>query len=139
MSSTNGTLNSVTLIGRLGQDPVIRYTGTGTAVCSFNLATSRWNGKENITDWHRVVIWGKSGETAQEHLKSGRKVLVQGEMRTKMWEADGVRRYTTEVHAISWQFMDAPNNGKNQQQPKEESPTQEEPEVVPVIDDDMPW
>lgn len=97
-------VNKVILVGRLGQDPEIRYMPNGSAVANVTLATSEeWNDKQTgekkeLTEWHRVVIFGKLAEIAGEYLKKGAQVYFEGQLRTRKWQdQQGVDRYTTEV------------------------------------------
>ncbi|WP_434077462.1 single-stranded DNA-binding protein [Pseudomonas aeruginosa] len=98
------SINEVRLIGHMGSTAEVRYTPDGTAVASFPLATSKRvkNKKtgeyEARTEWHRAVAWGKNAEFVGEYLGKGSYVYVEGELRTREWEKDGVKRYTTEVH-----------------------------------------
>ena len=85
-----GSVNKVTLVGRLGADPEVRYTASGTAVGNFSLATSEvWNDKEGQrqerTEWHRIVVWGKLAEIVGEYLGKGRQVYVEGRLQTRKW------------------------------------------------------
>ena len=96
-------VNKVILIGNLGQDPELRYTGSGTAVCNMRLATSETykdrdgNQVEN-TEWHNVVAWSRLAEICGEYLKKGSQVYFEGQLQTRQWEdRDGNTRYTTEV------------------------------------------
>lgn len=106
-----GTINKVILIGRLGADPDIRYSANGTAVAKFNLATNErvpagegnW---EDRTEWHRVVAFGKLAEICGNYLNKGKQVFIEGSLRTQQWEdAQGVKRYTTEIVARDIQFL----------------------------------
>ncbi len=103
------------LIGRLGNNPEIRYTNTGTADANFNLATSEnWNDKngqkQERTEWHRVVVWGKLAELCQKYLSKGRQCFVEGRLQTRSWDdKDGNKRYTTEIVATTVQFLGGPN------------------------------
>jgi single-strand DNA-binding protein len=97
-------LNKVILIGNLGADPELRYTSSGSAVVTLNLATSRrWKDKasgerKEATEWHRVIIWGKLAEIAGEHLKKGSQIYLEGSLQTRKWQGkDGKDNYTTEV------------------------------------------
>src|SRR5438105_1963433 len=105
------TLNRVQLIGRLGGDPQMRYTSTGTAVATFSLATNRqWQGKDgNLqeeTDWHSIVTWEKLAQMCSEYLTKGRLVYVEGRLQTRSWEAEGQTRYKTEIVASDVLFLD---------------------------------
>lgn len=114
-------VNRVILLGRLGSDPELRNTGSGMNVCTFNLATSEsWvkdGKKEEKTEWHRVIIWGKLGETACKYLKKGRQVYIEGKLQTRTWnEKDtGVKRYATEIIGLSMQFIgDGNSDGRRE-------------------------
>lgn len=115
MSSSNGTHNSITLIGRLGVEPELFYTSKGTAVCHLRLATNRrprQDEKQGKPDWHRVVIFGKAGETAMAHLSKGRRVLITGELQYRKYEdKDGNDQWITEIVTSSFSFMDYKNGG----------------------------
>lgn len=95
-------VNKVILMGNLGGDPEVRYTADGVAVARFSLATNEvYNGKDGNrqeqTEWHRVVAWGKLAETCGKHLAKGKAVYLEGKLRTSSWEQDGSRRYKTEI------------------------------------------
>jgi single-strand DNA-binding protein len=111
------TLNKVTLIGRLGRDPEMRYTASGTAVCTFTLATNRFrqgtDGQpQEETDWHTVVTWDKLAETCNQFLSKGRLVFVEGHLQTRSWEQDGQKRYKTEVVAREMIILDSKDRGE---------------------------
>lgn len=107
-------VNKVILIGRLGGDPEVRYTTNGGAVANFNLATNEsWtdkNGqKQERTEWHRVVIWGKMAELCGQYLSKGRQAFVEGRLQTREWnDKEGNKRYTTEIVAQNVQFLGGP-------------------------------
>lgn len=96
-------VNKVILVGNLGQDPELRYTGSGTAVANVSLATNEsYKNRDGEvvenTEWHRLVFWGRLAEIAGEYLKKGRQVYVEGSLQTRQWEdKDGNTKYTTEV------------------------------------------
>lgn len=96
-------LNKVQLIGRLGKDPEARSFESGTNMTTFSVATSEtWKDKatgekREATEWHNVVAWGALADTCKKYLKKGSQVFVEGKIRTRSWEKDGVTRYTTEV------------------------------------------
>ncbi|MGC0914878.1 single-stranded DNA-binding protein [Pantoea agglomerans] len=97
-------VNKVILVGNLGQDPEVRYMPNGGAVANITLATSEaWRDKQTgenkeVTEWHRVVLFGKLAEVAGEYLRKGSQVYIEGQLRTRKWQgADGQDRYTTEV------------------------------------------
>ena len=104
-------INKVILVGRLGQDPEVRYTPSGVAVANFSIATSdEWRDKDTgekkeRTEWHRIVAWRRLGEICGEYLSKGRQVYIEGKLQTRSWEKDGVTRCTTEIVASDVQFL----------------------------------
>ncbi|MFQ5864381.1 MAG: single-stranded DNA-binding protein [bacterium] len=112
MSTGRYSVNKVILLGRLGQDPELRYTPNGAAVTTLSLATNEvWKdnegNKQERTEWHRVVLWRKLAEIAGEFLKKGSRVYFEGRLQTRSWEdKDGVKRYVTEVIADTMTMMD---------------------------------
>lgn len=104
-------INKVILIGRLGADPVIRYTPDGTAVANFSIATSsKWKDKDSgrtkeSVEWHRIVAWDKLAEICGEYLEKGRQVYVEGKLKTRSWTKDRITRYTTEIIISDVQFL----------------------------------
>ncbi|HKV03520.1 MAG TPA: single-stranded DNA-binding protein [Candidatus Acidoferrales bacterium] len=97
-------MNKAILVGRLGRDPETRYTSGGQAVANFTLATDesfkdRSGERQKRTEWHRIVLWGKLAEIAQQYLKKGMLVYVEGRIQTRQWEdkRDGQKRTTTEI------------------------------------------
>jgi single-strand DNA-binding protein len=105
------SVNKVILIGNLGADPELRYTSGGTPVAEMRIATSRKyttkdGGTQEDTQWHRIVVWGKTGENCKEYLSKGRQVYVEGRLQTRQWEdKEGNKRYTTEVVAEQVLFL----------------------------------
>lgn len=105
-------VNKVILIGNLGQDPELRYTGSGTAVCNMRLATNenykdREGNLVEKTEWHNVVAWDRLAEICNEYLQKGSQVYFEGSLQTRSWEdRDGNTRYTTEVKAREMRFLD---------------------------------
>ncbi len=114
-----GSLNKVTLIGRLGQDPEIREVGM-SKVANFSVATDesytdKSGNKVEKTEWHRIVMWNKPAETAERYLKKGSLVYIEGKLETRSWENDsGEKRYATEVKSFSFQMLDNRNDQKNE-------------------------
>ena len=104
-------VNKAILIGRLGADPEVRYTNTGTPVATFNMATSvnftNKNGERtDKTEWHRIVAFGKLGEICGEYLAKGKQVFIEGRLQTREWEdREGNKRRTTEIVAQSMQML----------------------------------
>ena len=98
-----GSVNKVILVGNLGRDAELRYTPGGAAVATLNMATTEvWNDKagqrQEKTEWHRVVLWGKPAESLTEYLTKGKQIYVEGRLQTRQWDdKDGNKRYTTEI------------------------------------------
>lgn len=111
-------VNKVILIGNLGDDPELRYTGSGTAVCNMSLATNETytdnDGNEvQNTEWHDVVAWGRLGEICNEYLQKGSQVYFEGKLQTRSWEdRDDNTRYSTEVKAQEMMFLDSNRQGE---------------------------
>lgn len=105
-------VNKAIIIGNLGRDPEVRATQGGTAVCNFSVATSeRWNDKQTgekkeQTEWHKVTCFGRLAELAGEFLRKGSKVYIEGSLRTRQYEKDGVTHYSTEINARELQMLD---------------------------------
>jgi single-strand DNA-binding protein len=98
-----GSVNKVILVGNLGRDAELRYTPGGAAVATLNLATTevfkdREGQKKEDTQWHRVILWGKTAETLQDYLTKGKQIYVEGKLQTRKWkDKDGNDKYTTEI------------------------------------------
>ncbi len=113
-------VNKVILIGRLGNDPEVRYTSNGGAVANFNVATNEsWvdkaGAKQERTEWHRVVVWGKLGELCGQYLSKGRQAFVEGRLQTREWtDKEGHKKYTTEIVAQNIQFLGGPGDRPGQ-------------------------
>ena len=106
-------INKVILVGNLGRDPETRYMPSGGAVTNVSIATSKgWKDRDSgeqkeRTEWHRIVFFNRLAEIAGEYLKRGSKVYIEGELRTRDWEKDGQKHYTTEVVASEMQMLDS--------------------------------
>lgn len=98
-----GSVNKTILVGNLGRDAELRYTPGGAAVATLNLATQEvWNDKsgqrQEKTEWHRVILWGKPAEALAEYLTKGKQIYIEGRLQTRQWDdKDGNKRYTTEI------------------------------------------
>jgi single-strand DNA-binding protein len=103
--------NKVIILGNLGRDPEIRRTGTVTAATISIATTEKWKDRESgeqreATEWHRVVMFDRLAEIAEQYLKKGRQVLIEGKLKTRKWtDQQGVERYTTEIHANQLQLV----------------------------------
>lgn len=107
---SRGGLNKMMLIGRLAQDPELKATPQGVAVCSFTVATDEsYKDKSgqmvNKTEWHKVVMWRYLAENAGKYLKKGSQVYIEGKLETRSWEKDGQKHYTTEIIASDMTFL----------------------------------
>jgi len=136
------SVNKVILIGNLGADPDMRYTPSGSAVANFRIATSeQWTdksgGKQERTEWHRVVAWGRTGEICGEYLHKGKQVYVEGRLQTRSWEdKEGVKRYTTEVVAQTVKML-GPSGREPEGATAADQFSGEEPGSIP--EDDIPF
>ncbi len=107
-------VNKVILIGNLGADPEIRHLQNGVSVANFRIATSETYKDKNTgekreqTEWHSIVAWRGLAEITEKYLKKGSKVYVEGKLRTRKWEKDGIDRYTTEIMADEMTLLDRP-------------------------------
>lgn len=142
-------LNKVMLIGNLGADPEVRFTQDGTCVANLRLATTerfkdRNGERQERTEWHRVVLWGRLGEIAQQYLSKGRQVYIEGRIETRKWtDNEGKERYTTEIRASEMKMLggrgdvaEAPGGGHG----SAKDPFAEQPALDDVpVDDDIPF
>ena len=105
------SVNKVILVGRLGQNPEVKHTPSGAAVANFSIATNEsWTDKQGQkqekTEWHRIVVWGKTAELCGQYLTKGRQVYLEGRLQTRQWQdKDGQTKYTTEINAATVQFL----------------------------------
>lgn len=112
-----GSINKVILIGRLGQDPELKEVNNNT-VAKFSVATSeKWTDKQGQkqerTEWHRIVVWGKSAENCGKYLSKGRQVYIEGRLQTRSWEDDkGQKKYSTEIIANNVTFIGSAGDGE---------------------------
>ncbi|SVC46795.1 uncharacterized protein METZ01_LOCUS299649, partial [marine metagenome] len=106
-------INKVIIVGNLGRDPETRFMPSGGAVTNVSVATSKsWRDRESgeqkeRTEWHRVVFFNRLAEIAGEYLKRGSKIYLEGELRTREWEREGQKHYTTEIVANEMQMLDS--------------------------------
>ena len=107
-------VNKVILIGNVGSDPELKYTTNGAGVSNFSVATNEtWtdkntNERQERTEWHRIVAWGRLAEICNQYLRKGSKVYIEGSLQTRSWEGqDGQKRYTTEIRAAEMQMLDS--------------------------------
>jgi single-strand DNA-binding protein len=144
-----GSVNKVILVGNLGRDAELRYTPGGAPVATLNLATTEmWNDKagqrQEKTEWHRIVLWGKTAESLNEYLTKGKQIYVEGRLQTRQWDdKDGNKRYTTEIRGDRVVLLGGGGGGGGaRQQPRGASVPAEEHMGEPVselTDDDIPF
>lgn len=113
-------LNEVTVSGHLTKDPELRVTQNGNSVVTLNLATNeKWTdkqgNKQESVEYHKIVFWGKQAETINQYCKKRHGLYVEGSLTTREWEKDGVKRYSTEIKGIRFQFGDKPKENQSQQ------------------------
>jgi single-strand DNA-binding protein len=122
-SKMAGYLNKVMLIGNLGRDPELSKTNGGNSVASFSIATTeRYTDKQGQrqenTEWHNIVAWGKQAEVVAQYLQKGSSVLIEGKLTTRSWENDGKTNYKTEIVMSNFSFLDKLEQGNQQGQPQ---------------------
>jgi single-strand DNA-binding protein len=108
----SASVNTAIIVGNLGRAPELKATPAGKQVCNFSVATSKGKGDSQKTEWHHVVAWDQLATQCAEYLTKGSSVYVEGELRTRQWEKDGVKHSKTEIHAHSVQFL-SPKGGNN--------------------------
>ena len=111
-------VNKVILVGNLGKDPEVGYTQSGTALCKFSLATgesyvNNAGERQDKTEWHNIVVWGKQGENVGKYLSKGRQVYIEGKIQTRSWddEKTGQKKYMTEINAQRVVFLGGRSDG----------------------------
>ena len=148
-----GSVNKVILVGNLGRDAELRYTPGGAAVATLNLATTEvWNDKggqrQEKTEWHRIVLWGKQAESLQEYLTKGKQIYVEGRLQTRQWDdKDGNKKYTTEIKADRITLLGGGGGGGRGASMDRGSAVAapagggggDEPPMEPITDDDIPF
>lgn len=130
-------VNKVILVGHLGADPELRYTANGTAVARFRIATTetftdRSGARQERTEWHRIVVWGKLAEICGQYLSKGRLVYIEGRIRSDTWEQEGVKRYSYEIVAENMKML----GGRG---PEREAEPPFPPPEGEVPEDDIPF
>lgn len=135
------SVNKVIIIGNLGRDPEIRRTEGGSAITNLNIATTeKWKNKDGDqqehTEWHRVVLFGRTAEVAAEYLKKGGSAYVEGRLRTRKWvDKDAVEKYTTEIIGDTIQFLGGAGGEKQAGRPSQAA----KPAKQQSFDDDIPF
>ena len=151
-----GSVNRVILVGNLGRDAELRYTPGGAAVATLSLATTevfkdKEGQRKEQTEWHRVVVWGKTAESLNEYLTKGKQIYVEGRLQTRKWEEKGVEpgdkpitRYSTEVKADRIVLLGGGSGqrsgGRVEREHGDTAPAAETPsQPVDITDDDIPF
>lgn len=138
-------LNKALIIGNLTRDPELRSLPSGIQVCSFSLATNRvWKNQEGsrqeATEYHNVVVFGRQAETSAQYLKKGDTALVEGRLQTRSWDSEGVKKYRTEIIAERVQFGSkggGASRGAGGPQQAGDSPRKEDKEEIAYPDEDI--
>ena len=141
------SINKVTLIGRLGRDPELKYTASGTAYCRFSVATDdSWTDRssgerQERTEWHNVVAWERLAEICGQYLAKGRQVYIEGSISSRQWEdKDGNKRTSFDIRARDMVLLGSP--GGDSGRSESEKPAAERPakaEGSSITDDDIPF
>lgn len=136
---SKGTVNKVIILGRLGQDPDVRTTASGTQIVNLNVATNEigradeQGNRQDHTEWHRIVLFGRTAEVAAQYLSKGSQVYIEGRLQTRKWQdQNGQDRYSTEIVGNEMQFIGGRNDsgqgqqgGFNQQPQQQPTPAQQ--------------
>jgi len=144
-----GSVNKVILVGNLGKDAEVRVTPGGQSVASFSIATTEnWTSKEGEkkeqTEWHRIVLWGKTADSLQPYLVKGKQIYLEGRLQTRQWEKEGQKHYTTEVKADKIVLLGGGagrgGSGGERQVDRGDGGYQDPmKDAAPVTDDDIPF
>lgn len=140
-------LNKAMVYGNLTRDPELKSLPSGIQVCSFSVATNRVykdrdGNKQEQTEYHNIVVFGRQAETSAQYLKKGAGVFVEGRLQTRSWEKDGAKQYRTEIIADRVQFGprtgggDAPSGGNTNAQPQQNAPEYPDEDINP---EDIPF
>jgi single-strand DNA-binding protein len=141
-------INKVILIGRLGKDPDIRTFETGVKKASFTMATSeirkdKDGNRTELTEWHNIVCWRNLAENAEKYLTKGKQIYLEGKLRTRSWEDNGVKHYITEIEASTFTMLGTKADNEQPvvtQVPNADTvPVAPEPTSVPDTPDDLPF
>ncbi len=135
------SINKVILVGNVGKDPEVRYIDTNVGVANFTLATTErgfktQNGKEvpERTEWHNIVAWRGLADLAEKYIRKGSQLYIEGKIRTRSWEKDGIRRYTTEIYADTIQLL-----GKRTESIQPLAPQSEAPQPTTSTESSAPY
>jgi len=139
-----GSMNKAIIIGNLGRDAELRYTTSGAAVATLNVATTEtWKDKDSgekkeKTEWHRVVVWGKQAEALAGYLTKGKQIAVEGSIQTRKWDdKDGNTRYTTEIKSHHITLLGGGGGRRDESETTDAGSGA--PPMEPITDDDIPF
>lgn len=142
-------VNKVILVGRLGKDPEVRNLDNGATVANFTMATSEsykdktTGEKKEITEWHNIVLWRGLAEVAAKYLHKGDMIYVEGRLRTRSWEKEGVTRYTTEIIGDNMTMLSTRRDGGSGTESRAAAPAPGSPQSEPKMGgdptDDLPF
>ncbi len=138
-------VNKVILVGRLGKDPEVRNLENGASVANFTIATSEsykdktTGEKKEITEWHNIVLWRGLAEIAQKYLHKGDMVYIEGKLRTRSWEKEGVTRYTTEIVGDNMTMLSTRGSGGSSSSGGDSRQQQPAPDFSQAGSDDLPF
>lgn len=140
-------VNKAIILGNVGNDPEVKYMPNGNAVANLSIATSEtWkdkstSDKQEKTEWHRIVAFGKLAEIIEKYVKKGSKLYIEGKLQTRSWKKDGQKHYSTEIVANSMQMLDSRSetgNGRDQQ-PQQSQPAQQSSSFDDFDDSSIPF
>ncbi len=140
-------VNKVILIGNVGRDPEVRHLDKDVTVANFTLATSesytaKSGEKVTTTEWHNIVVWRGLAKVAEQYVKKGDKLYIEGRIRTRAWDdKDGNKRYTTEIYADNFEMLGGGNRNAERTAPPSNEPANNvnEPDFSPSNEDDLPF
>jgi single-strand DNA-binding protein len=139
-------VNRVILVGNLGKDPEVLTFDNGVKKASFSLATTEsYKNKEGAkvdqTEWHNIVLWRGLAEVGEKYLKKGSQIYLEGKIKTRSYEQDGVKKYITEIYADNMTMLGSRREGSETQQPQSQSQAQTQPESpeMEIPHDDLPF
>ena len=138
-----GSVNKVFLIGNLGKDAELRVTPGGQPVSTFRIATTEsWSkdgDRQEKTEWHNVVLWGKPAEALKDYLTKGKQICVEGRLQTRSWDKEGQKHYMTEIKADRITLLGGGGGGGRSMDRGASGPGGDDTPMEPITDDDIPF
>lgn len=133
-------MNSVHLVGHVGQDPELRLTGSGEAICNVSLATTERRKQDDHTEWHKLVCFGKTAEIATQYAKKGKLIGIQGRLSTRKWQdKNGQDRWTTEILVDRLELLGGPSGKGEARSASTEERQPQQPAAADPFDDNIPF